>query len=192
MAVKDLADYLAPDLQLAYRGKVYTVAPPSKDDGLRLAAINAFGLNFSGDQDEARAAIGPKLSALWDAMAEDEAELGPISLGAAYDEMVADGMPGPHLDTYAQYALYYWVLGEATADAIMESWREARDGAGDPKAAFRRPSPSGPSTASASRRSGLKGSPSTPSTQPQKARLSAEQVETAPESDGPTSSNDGI
>ena len=191
MAVKDLADYLAPDLKLAYRGKVYTVAPPSKDDGLRLAAINAFGLNFSGDQEEARAAIGPRLSALWDAMAEEDAELGPISLGAAYDEMVADGMPGPHLDTYAQYALYYWVLGEATADAIMDSWREARDGAGDPKAASRRPSKSGPSTGSASRRGGSTESRSTRTTQPRKAQPGGSEGETAPVSDGPTSLNDG-
>ena len=78
-----------------------------------------------------------------------DVELGVLSLGqAVYDEMTADGVPGPHLETCALYALYYWSLGEDAADAIFEAQAGggASGGATGPST-----SPRGPRTESANR-----------------------------------------
>lgn len=70
---------------------------------------------------------------------------------AVYQEIIAAGVPGPDIDLFAQYAFYFWVLGEAVADQIMEQRFSARQGGGAAAPKDRSPSKSGQSTASVSR-----------------------------------------
>ena len=67
---------------------------------------------------------------------------------AVYQEIIAAGVPGPDIGLFAQYAFYFWVLGEAVADQIMEQRFSARQGGGAAAPKDRSPSKSGRSTAS--------------------------------------------
>lgn len=126
--MKDLTSHLVPDLVLDHHGTQYVVPPPSKDDGLLLAALNIVGTkaiaNAMGDED-ITSGLSPVQKKLFEA--SKERDLGEISLGPVYAEMVDDGLPGPHIDQYALYAMYYWVLGEATADEIFKTMSGAGD-----------------------------------------------------------------
>lgn len=155
MALKDLTAFLAPDLELPWRGQVFTVTPPTKDVGLKLAAINAGGVaaylafadacpacGRSGSPDD----LPAETRALLDSISD--VDLGALSLGAAYAEMIEAGVPGPHIDQFALYALYYWVFGEDTADRILAA-QHGGDASGEARPAS---TPKrGPHTASASR-----------------------------------------
>lgn len=184
MALKDLTEYLTPDLELPHGGKVYVVKPPTKDVGLKLAAINALAAaSWAGS--EAVDKVPESMRAIADTV--KDADLGELSLGAdVYEQMNADGVPGPHIDTYALYALYYWTMGEQSADELIA----IRAGKHDPKAAAHAASKSGRSTGSGSRKTGSKASRSTPTTESRKAPRGASfQKEQAPA--GETSSNAG-
>lgn len=126
MALKDLSAYLTPELELPYRDTVYVVPPPSKDVGLKLAAINAVGVASYAQLLEACPTCGrtgsPEVPAKTLALVESigNMDVALLSLGQdVYDRMVADGVPGPHIDQLGLYALYYWTLGEQVADQIM-------------------------------------------------------------------------
>lgn len=141
--MKDLTAFLVPDLVLNHHGKQYIVPPPSKDDGLLLAALNVIGVTaiddaMTGADTDPTERLSPEQKKLYKAGLNRD--LGEISLGPAYKQMVDDGIPGPHIDQYAVYAMYYWVMGETTADAIFETM----SGEGGPK--DQKPSKSGPST----------------------------------------------
>ena len=166
MALKDLSEYLTPDLELPHGGKVYVVKPPTKDVGLKLAALSVVGISaFAGKDglDKVPAEQRGVVDALKDT------DLGELSLGDAYRQMVEDEVPGPHIDMYAVYAMYYWTMGEQVAD----EWIKMRAGKTDPKAAARARSKSGRSTASGSRKTGSTGSRSTPTTASRKAQPGA-------------------
>lgn len=127
--MKDLSAFLTPNLDLKHGSKVYSVPPPSKETGLVLAAINSIGLSAVAgktyeDAPESQRAIIEKYK---------DTDLGELSLGPVYQQMIDDGVPGPHIDLYAQYALYYWVLGEDAADNIMEALAEQRGQSAGPK-----------------------------------------------------------
>lgn len=66
-----------------------------------------------------------------------------------YAQMLAAGVPGADVDTFAVYALYYWVLGEEAADEILAATRGggAQGGATSGSSTSTR----GPRTASESR-----------------------------------------
>lgn len=167
MALKDLSEYLTPDLELPHGGKVYTVKPPTKNTGLILAAINALGAAaWSGPE-----AVDKVPQSMRDlAKTVEDKDLGELSLGEdVYRQMNEDGVPGPHIDTFALYALYYWTIGEESADQLIA----LRAGKHDPKAAARARSKSGRSTASGSRKTGSTGSRSTPTTASRKAQPGA-------------------
>lgn len=117
MVSKDLTAYLAPDLELPYDGKTYVVRPPSVETGLKLSAIHAYATAGAAGA-EALQQISPERREIAESL--QDTDLGELSLGAAYQEMRADEVPGPHLDMFALYAMYYWVLGEDVADKIME------------------------------------------------------------------------
>lgn len=190
MALKDLTEYLAPNLEFQHAGKTYTVPPPTKDVGLKLAAVNAYGANIAthGPAD-ALAKMHATQRAVIEMLGESVNDIGVLSLGAAYDEMVADNVPGPHIDFYARYALYYWVLGEETADAIIAAEREAKSGPA-PKAKAPARSKSGRSTASGSRKTTSTASRSTRTTASPKAQPGAS-FKKDPESGGENSSTTG-
>ncbi len=136
--MKDLTAFLVPDLTIGYHGKEFVVPPPSKDDGLLLTAVSAMGVAafVGGDGKDATKALTSTQRKMLEA-AKDR-DLGEVSLGPAYKEMVEAGIPGPHIDQYALYSMYYWVMGEEVADQIME----ARYGQGDGSAPKDHPEPS--------------------------------------------------
>lgn len=155
MALKDLSAFLVPDLELQWRDRTFVVPPPTKDVGLKLAAVHAAGMaaylsladacpscGRSGAPDELPQATKDLVEAVADK------DLGELSLGAAYDEMQEAGVPGPHIDQFALYALYYWVLGEASADELIK-----QASGGDASGEARTPS-SGSSTSTPGRRTG--------------------------------------
>ena len=129
MSLKDLSSYLLPALEIIdAAGRTWTVQPPSKDVGLKLAAINAVGVQAYAVSLESCPTCGkpgrPEIPAdtLELLNSIGSTDVAALSLGQdVYDAMIAAGVPGPHMDTYGMYALYYWTLGEATADAIMAS-----------------------------------------------------------------------
>jgi len=133
VALKDLTEFLTPDLQIPYGGKTYTIPPPSKDAGLKLGAINAMGVaTYAAALSECptcgrsgKPELPEDTQRLVDEMSRDDVEVATLSLSqAVYDEMVADGVPGPHIDRFGVYALYYWTMGEATADAIFNAQKD--------------------------------------------------------------------
>ena len=127
MPFKD--SYLPRDLVLPCGDATYTVRPPSKETGAKLAAINVAGVATWMNMQDACPACGragtvtelpEETRELLEEMAHED--VSSLSLGAdVVAQMEADGVPGAHIDTMAVYALYYWTLGEATADAIMEA-----------------------------------------------------------------------
>ncbi|MEN1976997.1 DUF7426 family protein [Cellulomonas sp. P4] len=156
MALKDLTQYLTPDLQLPYGDRTYTVHPPSKDTGIKLAAINAVGVAAYAAALEECPTCGrkgsPEIPADTLAVIESmkDVDVAALALGSdVHAQMVADGVPGPHIDQFGMYALYYWTLGEETADRIFDAQHgggakgEAHSGSST--------SPRGPRTASGNR-----------------------------------------
>lgn len=156
--MKDLTGYLAPDLVIKAGEHTFTVRPPTKDTGLKLAAINAAGANsFLAAQDQCPACgragdigeLPEDLRGVYEQV--KHVELGRLSLGDdVYEDMVAKGLPAADIDTLAVYALYYWVLGEQLADSIME---QALGGgaAGEARTSASSTSKPGPRTASGNR-----------------------------------------
>lgn len=154
--LKDLTDYFAPSLELTWRERVFVVDPPSKDTGLKLAAINAMGVGAylaSLDKCPTCGRSGaPELPAETIELVESlgNVDIADLSLGeATHAEMVEAGVPGPHIDTMAMYALYYWTLGEHAADQIMAA--QSGGGAQGEALAGSSTPPSGPRTASGNR-----------------------------------------
>lgn len=128
MAVKDLTQFLSPDLVLALGGNTYTVRPPSRDAGLKMAAIVAMGTGvyLSSTQTcptcgrSGEVEISQETRDLVEAVKDEP--LGNLSLGSdVLAQMDADGLPEAHQDQAALYALYYWVLGETAADAVISA-----------------------------------------------------------------------
>jgi hypothetical protein len=157
VALKDLTAYLTPDLVLAHAGTTYTVMPPSKDVGIKLAAINAVGVaSYAAVLDQCPTcgrAGSPDVPAETLALVESmgDIDVAALALGQdVYDRMVADGVPGPHIDQMGLYALYYWTLGEETADQIFAAQHGGGGASGGAPSATST-SPRGPRTASGSR-----------------------------------------
>lgn len=155
--MKDLTAFLSPNLDLKIGDRTYSVPPPSKDVGLKLAAINAAGVAaYLSLQDQcptcgragAPDALPDDTRAIVESLADTD--LGELSLGEAYKQMIDDGVPGPHIDQAAVYAMYYWVLGPETADAILSAQAEARHGGAGKASAPARPSRTGRHTGSGS------------------------------------------
>lgn len=129
MTRKDLSAYLTPALELTDEsGRTWTVQPPSKDAGLKLAAINAVGTQVYALSLEVCPTCGkpgaPQIPADTLAIIDSigSADVASLSLGRdVYDAMLAADVPGPHIDLFGLYALYYWTLGEQVADQIMSA-----------------------------------------------------------------------
>lgn len=145
MAVKDLTSFITPNLDLKVGDKTYVVLPPSRDDGKIMTAINVVGVAAYSAVQGACEACGrsgeietdPTMRALVEQ--NQGRDLGELSLGAAYDEMIADGIDSGTLETLELYAFYYWTLGERAADEILE----VRDRERSPLPKDRKPSKSG-------------------------------------------------
>lgn len=145
--MKDFNRYLPANLDLTLGEHTYSVKPPTKKVGVQLAALLATSMNrLKGEPPSAedKAAIDG---------IPDDLEVGRLSLGNdVYDQMLADDQPGAWMDRAASYALWYWVMGEAAADAMAERVlagnRDDEAGEAAPKASTG--PKTGPRTASAS------------------------------------------
>lgn len=113
MGFANLTQYLTPNLQLPLNGTVYEVPPPSKEDGLALAAFVAMGMNAAHNSETSAEDLAT-------IAANRDRNLADMSLGTAHAQMLKDGVPGAHIDQAAIYAMYYWTMGEEQADAAFK------------------------------------------------------------------------
>ncbi|MFD2839329.1 hypothetical protein ACFSYH_01925 [Populibacterium corticicola] len=115
MAFKDLKQYLVKDLEIPLGGKTYLVPPPTKENGLILASFIALGINAARGADSSEEDIAR-------VQENTDTNLATISLGGeVHAQMLADGVPEAHIDQAAIYAMYYWTMGEESADAAFET-----------------------------------------------------------------------
>lgn len=139
--MKDLTSYLSPNLDLKLGDRTYSVPPPTKDAGLKLATIVAVGLNAYRGLDSPAETVA-------DFKKIENTTIAELALGPAHDQMVADGVPAVHIDRAGVYAMYFWTVGEEAADQIITAI--ANEAAGIPAPKGSRARRTGPSTASAS------------------------------------------
>lgn len=143
MVRKDLRGHRTPPLELLWDdGRVFVVQPPNARRGELLAKGIAWGI----------AAVQHPEQATQDKMAAELGEEYLTQLGGEYvieklalgedtwQEMFDAGLSLVDIQFLARYAAFFWVFGEAAADALDNS-----PGA----AAVPKPSPSGPATESA-------------------------------------------
>lgn len=146
--MKDFNRYLPANLDITLGEHTYSIKPPTKKVGTQLAALLATSMNrLKGEQpsEQDRAALES---------IPDDLEVGRLSLGdAVYDQMLADEQPGAWMDRAATYALWYWVMGEAAADAMADrvlTGDRDDDEAGEAAPKASKGPKTGPRTASAS------------------------------------------
>lgn len=187
----DLGEYLLPDLKFRYGDQRYAVRPPTKDVGLTLTLIATVGAQALSDP--AGESMGDLSASQREILASvRDADLGELTLGEdVYRQMIADGVPGPHIDTYALYALYYWVY---RSKDLADEMTALSAGKIAPKATAPARSKSGRSTASGSRSTTSTRSRSTRTTRSPKAPPAAadsSEASPGPESGGGKSSPTG-
>ncbi len=153
MAVVDLSSVrLAPLDIAAGDGTIYEIRP-SADDLRRMgvftaaaeAAIRA-GTSASASVSAIRDRMDP---ADYDLLDSDES-LARVQLGsAAYERMVADGIPAPDIFAFGRYSMDYHTKGQNYATAVLATVTRSEDA--EPVADFPKASKSGRRTESGSR-----------------------------------------
>jgi hypothetical protein len=121
MPYGDLAARLRPGFDLPVGGKTYHVPEPSAKDGLWLQALMDGAANL---------VLTTQLGAANKAVLSDEEErtVYQVALGAAYQQMLDDGVPWPVFKHAGTTAWVHWVRG---ADAGERYWATFdRDGQG--------------------------------------------------------------
>lgn len=116
--MKDLSAFATPALELNLgHGRTVTIKPPTASDGAKLGALTTVGTALgTGEIDETIVAMFKELS-----IGLGEKDLQRLALGTALDDMIEQDWPAADIRLAATYATYYWVMGEATADAILEA-----------------------------------------------------------------------
>lgn len=111
MSAVDFESWAAPDLQLTFRGRTYTVAPPSVADARKILAAAVRGeVNLGLVKGEIPEAVQRVLDTI-------EPDDHP-ALGAAYGEMSDAGVPAVTIDRMAYYAVFFWARGKEYADGL--------------------------------------------------------------------------
>lgn len=113
MAFKDFTEVVEP-LELAYKGKVYRIEPPSGDDGTRFA--------LAAEAQQAGEPLPEGLAPF------TNDETFRVFLGAAWVEMKADKVPQVFIDRCLDAAMADHFAGRLIAQIMWET-------GGDPKAA---------------------------------------------------------
>ncbi|MCA1195135.1 hypothetical protein [Saccharopolyspora sp. 6V] len=113
MALRDLSELLDPALTLPIGGKLYRVTPVSAETGLRLQRLHDYILGVTAAAEAEQDTPAPDAELLDDAA---ELDLMRSSLGAAYDEMIADGVPYAHLRVAGMTAFVDIVQGREAAE----------------------------------------------------------------------------
>ncbi|MFB7461717.1 hypothetical protein [Streptomyces sp. NPDC056188] len=116
MAFEDVSELLDETLRLPVRGRVYTVPAPSAAAGVRTQRLIAI---------VAQAAEGGDVDVDAELLADaDEHDLYSEILGAAYDEMLADGVSWPVLK-HASVTAMVWIA--QNKDAAERYWNSGGD-----------------------------------------------------------------
>lgn len=116
MAFQEITEFLSDELVLPIRGKNYVIPALDSLEGTKLTrlitlfrAVQA-GAELSEDI----------LAELAEADLSDET-LGPIILGAAYEQMIAEGLPKLYVDRAFQTAMSFLLDGRAAAEAVWSA-----------------------------------------------------------------------
>lgn len=117
MSAADFAAWAIPDLTIPLPGsdgvsRKYAVHPPSVDDTRKLLACAVRGEVKLGIVPGA--VIPDEVQEVLDTISPDEHP----ALGAAYDQMVADGVHPLTIDRASYYAVFYWTRGKEYADSL--------------------------------------------------------------------------
>jgi hypothetical protein len=122
----NVGDYLSNDALILHgvagvkhpNGKTYTIAAPSAEDELRMRRIVQIQNAQAGDA--SKASLADELRSL---LTTDGAELTVPQklLGAAHDEMVADGVTPTHIDKLAQIVMTNFGVNEYSARMVVSA-----------------------------------------------------------------------
>lgn len=124
MGAVDFEEWVAPDLQITLGGRTYSVQPPSVDAAKKILAAAVRGEVKLG---LVKGQIPAEVQRVLDAIGPDEHP----ALGAAYAQMVADGVPAVTIDRVAYYAVFLWARGKEYADALAKALWLPRDTAAE-------------------------------------------------------------
>jgi hypothetical protein len=153
MTTVDLSAHRLAPLDIAVGGGVVYEIRPSADDLRRMGVFNAAAEQAIRASMEDSTSVA-ELRDLMDPedydMLDSNETMARVQLGdAAYERMVADGIPAPDIYAFGRYSMNYHTRGRAVADLMLGASDKQADTEGEP--AFPKPSKSGRSTASASR-----------------------------------------
>lgn len=113
MTAVDFEQWVAPDLVLTLGGNTYRVSPPSVADAGRILALAVV----------AEVMLGISVGPVPDTVQDVVDGIGPgdhPALGAAYRQMIDDGLLPVTVDRAATYAIFFWARGREYADAIAK------------------------------------------------------------------------
>ena len=116
--LRDLDEFLDATLPLPIRGKVYTVEPPDGETGLRLQRLSDWMIGTAAAVETDVDAPAPTSELVDDAA---ELDMYRSSLGAAYDEMIGDGVPWPKIKVAGMTAFLHWTVDPDTAEAYWSA-----------------------------------------------------------------------
>lgn len=113
-------------------GRDWVMRPPNKQRGMEQAVLYA-GIQHSQRQGGPCKACGhlttegmeSKTAAAWDQLQDREFE--EVVLGRKmYDDMIAAEVSASEMHWFAMYTMWYWVLGEATADTLADAYAQSK------------------------------------------------------------------
>lgn len=116
------------------QGRTWTITPPNKLRGTQIAVLWA-GLNHQKRAGGPCKACGSplldglesKTRAMWETLQDREFE--ETILGAKlYNEMMDAEVSAPSMYWIAQYSMWYWVLGEESADNMADTYAHSKRG----------------------------------------------------------------
>lgn len=141
---RDLDEFLDDRLSLPIRGRVYVVEPVDAATGLRFQAMLAAGVTI--------AAGGRLTDKDLDPVLDDQGErnLYEQALGAAYQQMLDDGVSWPRITLAGITAFLFAAAGTELAQAYWESGGQSMGEAVAPNRAGRRAATRSTSTGGAS------------------------------------------
>lgn len=123
--MRDALEVLDLTLRLPVGDRTYLVRPPAAAVGIRLANMLTRGIVLDSlidagatgaEVDEIRAGLVIK---------DDDHDFARDCLGAAYDEMTADGVPYPVVELAVSTAFLAWTAGKQTAEAWWDAGGKA-------------------------------------------------------------------
>lgn len=130
----DLAAFFPDALRLKdHTGRVWVIQPPTKRNGLIMAALNAQGAAMASQGGTCEACgqvVKGGLSPAFTQALEDAKDV-PIEVvafgQATYEAMIEADVPGPVMERMALYTVWYWSIGKEYADAMIGALSRSRD-----------------------------------------------------------------